>query len=434
MFEPRELLVRVFHTTAIRYAAGSSMTSLFFFSSSSGCAAATGSASITRRCAITFCFLLSLSLQFLWTTILHSPIPLPTTRNNATVVEQRVTTSISTTKRHEDDVGGGSSAAAAAQGQTTPRRLFEPGSLLNQTRSHVLAQCDTRSVQEHGRATTLIPGWEHCLYSNKYNLMLTNSAKTGSVTQAFVFEKFFEQSNTYDCPKFRELVETSALPSSVFTVTTVREPTDRFFSGYRQMMNDKRVFEYPRLVRTYVPSQYAGFLNYLTKEWRGNRKRIRYSDSAPDLRTKAQMFNTFVRDYDNQKVMDYHLGLQSPWHMQWNGTHHTMPEYDMIMETATLTEDLRALAKMVGAPPPQKQETKKHQRKEPFDKSLIPDDVLQKICRLTAIDYCCLNYELPAVCQSAPEGMRVMCEWVPRSGEGNSDDAPPSWAIAPTLV
>jgi len=34
-------------------------------------------------------------------------------------------------------------------------------------------------------------------------------------------------------------------------------------------------------------------------------------------------------------------------------------------------------------------------------------DVRRKICELTAIDYCCLNYELPLECKGV-----VQCQWI----------------------
>jgi hypothetical protein len=47
----------------------------------------------------------------------------------------------------------------------------------------------------------------------------------------------------------------------------------------------------------------------------------------------------------------------------------------------------------------------------------VSDDAMQAMCRVYAIDFCCLNYELPPACLRAPPGRRVLCKWLEKGGE-----------------
>jgi len=53
-----------------------------------------------------------------------------------------------------------------------------------------------------------------------------------------------------------------------------------------------------------------------------------------------------------------------------------------------------------------------------FNISQVSEDTQRRICRLAAIDYCCLNFPLPPACQpqNAPPGKQVYCQWVNRGG------------------
>ncbi|KAG7367644.1 DUF498/DUF598 domain containing protein [Nitzschia inconspicua] len=102
---------------------------------------------------------------------------------------------------------------------------------------------------------------------------------------------------------------------------------------------------------------------------------------------------------------------------------------DMVVDqTSILVDGLVAFAKRIGAPEfPQELLQKKMRSSESnrLDINSLKNGSIPNICRDLALDYCCLNYELPPICRNddIPSGQRVMCEWIP-------SEAPPMYLRA----
>lgn len=122
------------------------------------------------------------------------------------------------------------------------------------------------------------------------------------------------------------------------------------------------------------------------------------------------MFEAFVQDYDREHNFDRHLDSQTV--KLWDPYGTGMARYDYVMETANLTQDLHVLADWVGAPLYPSEVKARRRTSDRLDVESLQDATIQKICRLFALDYCCLNYELPPACQRATIGQRVRCDWV----------------------
>jgi len=70
--------------------------------------------------------------------------------------------------------------------------------------------------------------------------------------------------------------------------------------------------------------------------------------------------------------------------------------------------------------------TKARHRQRSFHTGALSNETLQKICRLAAIDFCCLNYKLPPVCQEVPLGNqeRVLCHHFQNDDNGQEQIQP----------
>lgn len=102
-----------------------------------------------------------------------------------------------------------------------------------------------------------------------------------------------------------------------------------------------------------------------------------------------------------------------------------MNRYDVVMDTESLTEDLEDLAERVGAPRPAVPHSRSR-KSDVLDLPSISNATRRKICRLTARDFCCLNYRMPEACRAddIESGPRVMCEWVTNAEAGSDDGLP----------
>ena len=83
-----------------------------------------------------------------------------------------------------------------------------------------------------------------------------------------------------------------------------------------------------------------------------------------------------------------------------------------------MTNAFESIAEIVGAPKPEVIRGRSYPRR--FNISRLSEKTMLKICTLSLIDFCCLNYELPPECliESIPAGSRPRCKWTTKIQSG----------------
>lgn len=278
---------------------------------------------------------------------------------------------------------------------STPLR-FDPGTL-KMAKKDTISKCWTSSPRKQEQR---IQSTQNCLYSSQYNVTVNLSGKTGTSTQKRVL------GSTMDA----EEVPCKSVPQGdgIVRVATVREPLDRFISGYKEVLYRNDI--YGEAEEEEIPSEYSRFLQFVQGKSVQEKQDLFQAETPTLLQLKTNMFTTFVEDYDGENVFDRHLNSQTI--KLWDPYGSGMAKYNVIMESSNLTSDLADLATLVGAPAYSKDVRARSRVSDRIDMDALPDQTIQKICRLFALDYCCLNYELPKACQRAAIGERVQCEWV----------------------
>jgi Sulfotransferase family len=273
-----------------------------------------------------------------------------------------------------------------------------------------IAKCWTGSRKPHEQRAKSV---QNCLYSQHYNVSSNLSGKTGTSTQKEVLGKVMGAVEVpcHSIPPHEHLLK----------VATIREPFDRFVSGYKEAMSRQGIYgTRNNMDEVEIPPQYTRFLEVLENKSIAEKKEIFDAQTPSLLQLKTQMFEAFVHDYDGKNVFDRHLNAQVI--KLWDPLDTTgMGQFDVILESSTLTDDLAALANRVGAPPMVQEVRARSRTNDRLDIASLQDSTIQKICRLFALDYCCLNYKLPEACSRALSGERVMCDWV--TGDNNSADS-----------
>ena len=85
-----------------------------------------------------------------------------------------------------------------------------------------------------------------------------------------------------------------------------------------------------------------------------------------------------------------------------------------------MDDEFLKIANLVGAPAPEVIRGRSYPRR--FDTDKLKKTTLQKMCRLSLIDFCCLNYEMPPECledDSIAPGLRPRCQWIPIESREN---------------
>lgn len=287
-----------------------------------------------------------------------------------------------------------------------PTTVFEPGTLKMEKRD-AIAKCWTQSPRKQDQR---IRTKQFCLYSKDYNVLVNLSGKTGTSTQKRVLQHTMNAEEKLCSTIHDEGGDPLSKSRSLTRVATVREPFDRFLSGYKETLYRLDIYEDHPDYDT-IPAEYSRFLTLLRNKSAEEKQAIFKAETPERLQTKTEMFKIFVQDFDGHNAFDRHLNSQSI--KLWDHGGEGMAKYDFIMEAANLTQDLVTLAEMVHAPRyPDKEVRARSRSSDRIDVESLPDETIQKICQIFALDYCCLNYPLPPACQRAPPGQRVLCDWV----------------------
>ena len=199
-------------------------------------------------------------------------------------------------------------------------------------------------------------------------------------------------------------------------ITFVRPPLDRFMSSYEEVFIRHAPWEPGRK----VPPQFDVFGKGLKS----------YSDyqavfCPPSLKLDIKTctfgpthedgsllagFERFVEAYDGLTVFDVHLKLQSALLSYDNGD---PVGVDVLLNTSRAHEGWVKIGSEHGIDNMEPFMVRGRAYPRRFNVSGVSDATKRKICRLQALDYCCMNFKLPPVCTNAG----VFCNVTLRNNE-----------------
>ena len=147
---------------------------------------------------------------------------------------------------------------------------------------------------------------------------------------------------------------------------------------------------------------------------------------SADDGTLRRRFESFVRDYDGLRPFDVHLNLQVGNLVFPSGA----PLPITALRNATEAErGWQEEARRGGVEIPDGEMTHGRGKTRRFNVSAVARSTRRKICRILALDYCCLNMALPAECQGGDdEDGGVHCAMERRN------DATMAHALTPVVI
>mmetsp|Transcript_859 Transcript_859/g.1678 ORF Transcript_859/g.1678 Transcript_859/m.1678 type:complete len:380 (+) Transcript_859:9-1148(+) len=295
-----------------------------------------------------------------------------------------------TTPQLEVEAGASQSASPLASASATSSakkeplqskssEVFAPGTLAL-PRQDVLAQCwsDPQNEffkQHYARHT--------CTYSDKYKLLYYLIEKSGSSSNRLMTAESLGASET-SC--------TSHQSQSKAQIAFVRNPITRFFAQYEE-------FTARRLDRknTEIPQQYRSYLDGLPSY-------KAYDALFTQPQKLTERFERFLQLWDGREVFDVHLRKQTMY-LSDDKTGYGL-QLDYIGEVnRTMMSDWKRMSSLFGLPEVKEIHGRTYPRR--MNTSSVNVEALRALCRITAVDFCCLNFLLPPACQGVVE-----CKWV----------------------
>lgn len=205
-------------------------------------------------------------------------------------------------------------------------------------------------------------------------------------------------------------------------VSFVREPLDRFYSSYDEAIlrwgpwigstetanrmpgvaryyreNRQRLEEHPYLyegINTY--EDYVNLFCHSSKK-DGRCDEEAHAVPANGGLTLIQRFERFVSDYDGTRPFDNHLRCQVPYLV--DGRDGLPLPVSTLYDAKDAEGGWRRIANGLGVVIPEGGLEVVRGAPRRFDTSRVSNATRERICRLVALDYCCLNIELPEVCR-----------------------------------
>lgn len=306
-----------------------------------------------------------------------------------------------------------------------PKKTFKfaPGSLLL-TSAEVFQHCYV-NMTTYGKHVPEFPSLLAAV-SDEYQLIYRNIPKSASSTGRHVIEDFLEGADRR--LKHDELLNL-VHEEGYELVSFVREPLNRFYSSYDEsffrlgpwMGEGEIVANKPKVRKWYhsvkhrmdkYPYLYEGMRIlddfrkfYCPPEILATKRPLKCNDvPSIDDGTLTRRFEQFVRDYDGLDPFDVHLHLQVS-NLVFGGTGEPLP-ISVLYNASNADAGWQEIAEERGVTIPDGEITHGRKITRRFNTDLVSDETKRKICKLLALDYCCLNLQLPEVC---------------RSGEGKDD-------------
>jgi hypothetical protein len=123
----------------------------------------------------------------------------------------------------------------------------------------------------------------------------------------------------------------------------------------------------------------------------------------------TKRFEQFVRDYDGSTPFDNHLRLQVPF-LVYNFRSNGAPlPVSAIYNASEADSGWQTIAAEKGVTIPNGEMSHGRKSSRRFNVDMVSSATKRKICQILALDYCCLNLELPEVCRSTDEDSGVFC-------------------------
>jgi len=317
------------------------------------------------------------------------------------------------------------------------RLKYRPGSLqLSQAEALRYCFVNTTHYQGHidaDRKQSLVSISDH------YKIIYRNVPKSSSSSSRHAMQDFLEgQDERLKHDSIKEKVHNKGYNM----VSFVREPLSRFFSsydeaffragpwmGYGPIVRDK-----PRMKKQYFDNKYkwkkypylfegidtiAAYRElYCPKEVLATGQFLDCNDiPSIDDGNLAHRFEQFVRDYTGLDPFDVHLNLQISSLVFQTGEPFPITTLYNATEAEKGWQEI-ASANGVTIPDGEMTHGRKITRRFNLDKVL--DTTKRKVCRILALDYCCLNIELPPVCRESKDGKEddaVYCAMEKRNDE-----------------
>ena len=301
---------------------------------------------------------------------------------------------------------------------------FQPGTI-NLTQSEVLRHCyaDPNIYAKHfpssDRQVTSV--------SDKYKLVYILVPKSGSSTGRWIMDNILDAHDAGIDPAGNELHTTYG---NYTVITFVRDPLSRFYSQYDEaflrfgpwmknregrMWKGMKNFQHPypyiyENMTTWedyqdafcppesIPSKFG---KKYTKHWCSRQE-------THENGTLALRFERFVQDYDGLQPWDMHLHLQVP-HISNKYTGRTRRVDEVYnTNTAATIGNWEYVVNWYGQSLPTDGVFDARSVPRRFNTSLVSISTKQRICQQSAIDYCCLNMELPPECRN-DEKVEIHC-------------------------
>lgn len=322
------------------------------------------------------------------------------------------------------------------------RLKFRPGSL-QMSSAESLQYCYVNITHYSGHFDKLLS--VQVSMSVTHKLIYRNIPKSSSSTSVHFMQDVFKgKDERITHNKLKDYVRNQHYS----LVSFIREPLQRFYSSYDEayfrmgpwMGEGPLVAEKPRLQQIYrgnkhkvdpYPYLYEGLttlddFRHLhcpgeVLEQQGYQGCI--DVETIDNGTLAHRFEQFVRDYDGRNPFDVHLKMQAAF-LVFNAKSNGDPlPITNLYNASEADKGWLAIAQEKGVEAPDDGEVKIGRKiSRRFNVELVSDATKRRICRLLALDYCCLNLELPEVCRrSVADGEIVFCSVERRGMQHNQN-------------
>ncbi len=278
--------------------------------------------------------------------------------------------------------------------------------------------------------------------SDTHKLIYRNIPKSSSSTARHAMKDYFDGNDRR--MRHNEL-ELAVYQLNYSLVSFVRDPLNRFYSSFDEsffrlgpwMGDSPLVQNKPAVRKSYFQNKYkVDKYPYLYeglptighfREVYCPPDELKLSPMAcnnvPSIEngTLAHRFEQFVRDYDGSDPFDVHMHLQVS-NLVWGVTGNPLPVTKLYNSTEA-DKGWLDIAREKGVHIPDGELTHGRRITRRFNVSKVSDATKRKICRLMALDYCCLNFELPEVCRTADEDEAVYCalDKIPKRDGYNND-------------
>mmetsp|Transcript_31063 Transcript_31063/g.34755 ORF Transcript_31063/g.34755 Transcript_31063/m.34755 type:complete len:484 (+) Transcript_31063:59-1510(+) len=314
-------------------------------------------------------------------------------------VTTTTTTSAATADLEREEIERATTATTTEATTIRAGDIFVPGSL-NMTRFETHQRCYVDEVlyKNHRQQPA------NRYVSEQHKLIYFQITKGGSSRIRKKMDDFFDNILQHPCSKMgiKQRDVTRFNNDTFHKFTFSREPTSRFVSAFFEAM--LRWFTRPENIGSLVPP---------TKELEDFVRVYNQTYLKEDDGHVVEAFETFVtHNYDGYTLPNNHLTLQiaqifRPKNCLRLDVIHDLENLDNVFHEMLMGQGLEAKTFQIEK---EKKQTpqQRHARPSKFHLNLsrVSVEVQQKVCQLSALDYCCLNYRLPPECEGV-----VSCRW-----------------------